>query len=87
MGILQKKCRTTGKKALAYRGKGCQNTDTAFLALRKRLPKYRYCFSCLKVRGGALPSKCRGGILRVTQYGNRRVDHLRCQGVAEQNLC
>ena len=34
MGILQKKCRTTGKKALAYRGKGGQNTDTDFLALR-----------------------------------------------------
>ena len=34
MGFLQKKCRTTGKKALAYRGKGGQNTDTAFLALR-----------------------------------------------------
>ena len=34
MGILQKKRRTTGKKALAYRGKGDQNTDTAFLALR-----------------------------------------------------
>ena len=34
MGILQKKCRITGKKALAYRGKGGQNTDIAFLALR-----------------------------------------------------
>ena len=34
MGILQEKCRTTGKKALAYRGKGGQNTDIAFLALR-----------------------------------------------------
>ena len=34
MGFLQKKCRTTGEKALAYRGKGGQNTDTAFLALR-----------------------------------------------------
>ena len=34
MGFLQKECRTTGKKALAYRGKGGQNTDTAFLALR-----------------------------------------------------
>ena len=34
MGILQKKRRTTGKKALVYRGKGGQNTDTAFLALR-----------------------------------------------------
>ena len=33
-GILQKKRRTTGKKALAYRGKGGQNTDTDFLALR-----------------------------------------------------
>ena len=37
MGILQEKCRTTGKKALAYRGKGDQNTDTAFLALRLRV--------------------------------------------------
>ena len=35
---------TTGKKALAYRGKGDQK-------------KYRYCLSCLKVRGGSLPSK------------------------------
>ena len=34
MGILQKKCCTTGKKALTYRGKGRQNTDTALLALR-----------------------------------------------------
>ena len=34
MGILQKKCGTTAKKALAYRGKGGQHTDTAFLALR-----------------------------------------------------
>ena len=34
MGILQKRCRTTAKKALAYRGKAGQNTDTAFLALR-----------------------------------------------------
>ena len=42
MGILQKKCRTTGKKALACRGKGGE--------------KYRSCFSCLKVRGGSPPS-------------------------------
>ena len=34
MGILQKKCRTTGKKALAYGGKGGQNTGMAFPALR-----------------------------------------------------
>ena len=34
MGILQKKRRTTGKKALAYRGKGGQSPGTAFLALR-----------------------------------------------------
>ena len=34
MGILQKKCRTTEEKALAYRGKGGQNTGTAFSALR-----------------------------------------------------
>ena len=33
MEILQKKCRTTGQKALAYR-EGGQNTDIAFLALR-----------------------------------------------------
>ena len=40
MGILQKKCRTTGKKALAYRGKGGQNTDNAFLALRLGVALY-----------------------------------------------
>ena len=45
MGILQKKCRTTRKKTLAYRGKGGQ--------------KYRYCFSCPKVRGGFLLSNVR----------------------------
>ena len=37
MGILQKKRSTTGKTALAYRAKGGQNTDTAFLALRLRV--------------------------------------------------
>ena len=40
MGILQKKCRTTGKKALAYRGKGGQNTGTAFPALRLGVVPY-----------------------------------------------
>ena len=44
VGILQQKRCTTGKKALAYRGNGGQNTDTAFLALRE-------------IRGGSLPSK------------------------------
>ena len=34
MGMLQKKCRATAKKARAYRGKAGQNTDIAFLALR-----------------------------------------------------
>ena len=34
MGILQKKCRAAGKKALAYKGKGGQNTGIAFPALR-----------------------------------------------------
>ena len=34
MGNLQKKRRTTGKKALAYRGKSGQNTGNDFLALR-----------------------------------------------------
>ena len=45
MGIPQEKRPTTAKKALAYKGKGAQNTVTAFLALR--------------VRGGSLPSKRR----------------------------
>ena len=40
MGILQKKCRTTGKKALAYRGKGGQNTGTGFPALRLGVVRY-----------------------------------------------
>ena len=40
MGILQKKCRTTAKKALAYRGKGGQNTGTAFLTLGLRVVLY-----------------------------------------------
>ena len=40
VGILQKKCRTTGKKALAYRGKGGQNTGTAFPALRLGVVRY-----------------------------------------------
>ena len=40
MGILQKKRRTTGKKGLAYRGKGGQNTDSAFLALRSGVVLY-----------------------------------------------
>ena len=44
MGILQKKCCTTAKKGPGVQGKSW--------------PKYRYCFSCLKVRGGSLPSKC-----------------------------
>ena len=50
MGILQKKRRTTGKKALAYRSEGG--------------PKYRYSFSCLKVKGGSRPSKKGVEILR-----------------------
>ena len=33
MGNLQKKRRTTGKKALAYRGKSGKNTGKDFLAL------------------------------------------------------
>ena len=43
MGILQKKRRTTAQKGPGGQGKSW--------------PKYRYCFSCLKVRGGSLPSK------------------------------
>ena len=47
MGILQKKRRTTGKKALAYRGKGGQNTGTVFFALRLGVVLYllkNFCF-------------------------------------------
>ena len=40
MGILQKKCRTTGKKALAYRGNGGQNTGTGFTALSLEVVLY-----------------------------------------------
>ena len=46
MGILQKKCRTTGQKVLAYKGKGGQNTDTAFLALRLGVVLYLF-IECL----------------------------------------
>ena len=45
MGNLQKQRRTTGKKALAYRGKSGQNTGNDF--------------SCLGVRGGSLPTNKR----------------------------
>ena len=63
MGILQKKRRTTGKKALAYRGKSGQNTGTAFPALRLGVVLYLLtlgvtarivCFALLKV-WGAIP--------------------------------
>ena len=37
MGILQKRCRTTAQKALAYWGKRGQNTGTDFPALRLRV--------------------------------------------------
>ena len=40
MGNLQKKSRTTGEKSLAYRGKGGQNVDTAFLALGLGVVRY-----------------------------------------------
>ena len=52
MGILQKKCRTTGKKPLACRGKGDQNTDTAFLALRLGVVRY---LLTLAYAGSGLP--------------------------------
>ena len=49
MGILHKKRRTTGEEALAYRGKGGQNTDIVFPALGLRavlyLPILRSLFS------------------------------------------
>ena len=54
MGILQKKCRTTGKKALAYRGKGGQNTGTPFPALR--LWVVRYLLNCPN-KGDAIVDK------------------------------
>ena len=62
MGILQKKCRTTEKKALAYRGKAGQTTDIAFLALRLGVDLYlpRECSraSCCKSFGqvGTIPT-------------------------------
>ena len=49
MGSLQRKRRTTGKKALAYRGKGGKTTDTAFLALGLRVVLYLLMFVCLSV--------------------------------------
>ena len=48
VGVLQRKRRTTGEKALAYRGKGGQNTAIA-------------CPALIRVKGGSLPSKRRGG--------------------------
>ena len=48
MGNLQKKRRTTGKRALAYRGKSGQNTGNDFLALGLGVVLY-------------LPSFCTGG--------------------------
>ena len=54
MGILQKSPVLQGKRP------GIQS---------KRSPKYRYCFSCLKVMGGSRPSKskflccCRASVL------------------------
>ena len=58
MGILQKKCRTTGKKGPGVQGKRC--------------PKYRYCFSYLKVRGGPLPSKKGPNVFFLSNNQNQR---------------
>ena len=49
MGILQKKCRTIAKRALAYRGEGGQNTDTACLALRLGVVLYLLIFYFLEL--------------------------------------
>ena len=38
--LFRKKCRTAGKRALAYRGKGGQNTDNALLVSRLRVVLY-----------------------------------------------
>ena len=60
MGILQKKCRTTGKKVLAYRGKGGQNTGTAFPALRLGVVLYlltKLLSPDIFWRGAGLPQK------------------------------
>ena len=74
MENLQKKCHITGKKSLVYRGKSGRNADNDLKSTEKvpyyrgKVPgiqgkrwqkKYTYCFSCLRVRGGSLPSnKC-----------------------------
>ena len=54
MGIIQKKCRTTGKKALAYRGKGGQNTGTSFPALRLGVVLYLLRFVSFPLRLSSL---------------------------------
>ena len=46
MGNLQKKCRTTGKKSVAYRGKSGQNTGTDFPALRLGVVLYLLSIDC-----------------------------------------
>ena len=45
-------CGNSSEKVPYYREKGAGVQE-------KRLPKYRHCFACLKVRGGCLPSNNR----------------------------
>ena len=61
------------KKSAYYREKGPGVQG-------KRWPKYRYCFSCLKVRGGSLPSKCQVHLPpKNTSCGPRNSTPRRCQ--------
>ena len=73
MGSLQKKCRTTGKRALAYRGKGGQNTGTASLALRLRVVLYLLTLVGEKQKGTA----GRGLEKNVTAICDKRHENLR----------
>ena len=61
MGILQKKSRTREK------GRGVQG---------KRWPKYRKGFSCLKVRGGSLPSNWGNNFTAYNHWGINCCDEM-----------
>ena len=56
-------CGNSSEKVPYYREKGPGVQG-------KRWPKYRYCFSCLKVKGGSLPSKISCG---ATQEAHKRL--------------
>ena len=84
MENLQKKCRTTGKKSLAYRGKSGQNTGNDFLALGLRVVLYlpniamkngQICFSlpkCLAIWPAIQKIACDFGCDAVVHLGYGR---------------